>query len=129
MRFALAPLLLLAACQRAEPPANQAEAAPPPQPTTAGDISAAEDLVRRRLGGREIRFSGARRSASEGVSIVCGFYEQEGARRRYIVVGDEDAFVESQMVPGEMERAVREFCREGGDNGPARRTPPSGEKG
>ena len=129
-RLALAPLLLLAACQRAEQPANQAEAAPPPQPTAAGDISAAEELVRRRLGGSaEIRFSGARRSASEGVAIVCGFYEQGGARRRYIVVGDEDAFVESQMVPGEMERAVREFCREGEGNGPVRRTPPSGEKG
>ena len=130
VRIALAPLLLLAACQRAEAPANQAEAAPARQPAAEGDVGAAERLVRQRLGaGAEVRFAGAVRGASDGVRIVCGRYEQAGASHRYIVVGDQEAFVESQMAPGEMDRAVAEFCREGGDNGPARRTPPAGEKG
>jgi hypothetical protein len=132
MRIALVPLLLLAACQRAETPANnQAEAAPPPAEANAeGDVSAAERLVRERLGpNAQVRFGAATRSASEGVSIVCGRYELGGRSLRYIVVGDEDAFVESQMVPGEMERAVSEFCREGSDNRARRPTPPPGEKG
>jgi len=123
-------LLLLAACQRAEAPANQAESAAPAQPAAEGDVRAAERLVLQRLGATaEVRFTGATRSASDGVRIVCGRYEQAGIARRYIVVGEQEAFVESQMAPGEMDRAVAEFCREGGDNGPARRTPPAGEKG
>ncbi len=130
VRTALAALLLLAACQRAETPANQAEAAPPKQSAAEGDVRAAERLVLQRLGAAaEVRFAGATRSASDGVRIVCGRYDQAGVTHRYIVVGDQEAFVESQMAPGEMDRAVAEFCREGTGNGPARRTPAAGEKG
>lgn len=126
MRLALAPLLL-AACQQAEAPPNKAMAAPPPKADDMGDLSAAERLVRQRIGaGGELRFSGARRSASEGVPIVCGFYEQGGRRSRYIVVGGEEAFVEPRMRAGEMDRAVAEFCREGTDNSPPRALIPAG---
>jgi hypothetical protein len=108
----LAAPFLLAACQQAEAPANKA--APAPKAADGGDVAGAERLVRARIGaGGEVRFFDARRSASEGVPIVCGFYEQAGQRRRYIVVGGEDAFVEPQMRAGEMDRAVAEFCREG----------------
>jgi len=121
---------LLAACQQAEAPANQAAPAPKQAAAPNGDVSAAERLVRQRIGdGAEVRFSGATRSAAEGVTIVCGAYEQSGARHRYIVVGGEEAFIEPRMRAGEMERAVAEFCREGGDNAPARQTPAPGEKG
>src|SRR5204862_7916678 len=80
------PLLLLAACQQAEAPANnQAVSAPAPQKAAPeSDVSAAERLVRARIGSAgEIRFSGVRRSASQGVPVVCGFYEQAGHRQRY----------------------------------------------
>ena len=124
MRTAPAALLLLAACQREQAPANDVAPAPK-QAAPEGDVGAAERLVRQRVGNAgEIRFSGATRSASEGVPIVCGSYEQSGARHRYIVVGREEAFIEPQMRAGEMERAVAIFCREGGDNAPA-----AGEKG
>lgn len=118
MKLALAALLLLAACQRAETPANQAAPAAPPR-ADQGDVSAAERLVRQRLGTTgEIHFSGARRSAADGVAIVCGGYEQGGSRQRYIVVGADEAFIEPQMQAGEMDRAFAEFCREGTDNAP-----------
>ena len=108
----LAAPFLLAACQQAEPPANKA--APAPKTAGGGDVSAAERLVRARIGlGGEVHFLDARRSASEGVPIVCGSYELGGQRRRYIVVGGEEAFVEPQMRAGEMDRAVAEFCGEG----------------
>jgi hypothetical protein len=120
----LAPLLV--ACQQAGAPANnQAAAAPVPQKAAPeSDVSAAERLVRARTAGvGEVHFIGARRSASEGVPIVCGFYEQNGRRQRYVVVNGEDAFVEPQMRPGEMDRAVAEFCGLGTDNRPPPATP------
>jgi hypothetical protein len=121
--------LALAACQRAQAPANEAAPAPK-QAAPEGDVSAAERLVRQRIGSAgEIRFSGAARSAADGVPIVCGSYEQGGTRHRYIVVGREEAFIEPQMRAGEMERAVAEFCREENGNAPARQRPPAGEKG
>jgi len=108
----LAAPFLLAACQQAGAPANQA--APAPKADSGGDIAAAERVVRARIGTTgEIHFFGARRSASEGVPIVCGLYQQGGVRHRYIVVGGEEAFVEPRMRPGEMDRAVHEFCGEG----------------
>jgi hypothetical protein len=115
----LAPFL--AACQQAGAPAgNQAAAPPPPQKAAPeSDVAAAERLVRARLGGGAgVHFLGVRRSASQGIPIVCGFYEQGGQRQRYIVVNGEDAFVEPQMQPGQMDQAVGEFCREGNDNRP-----------
>nr|MDQ4088370.1 hypothetical protein [Pseudomonadota bacterium] len=79
-----------------------------------GDVGAAERLVRQRLGDPQgLAFSNPRRGASEGVSIVCGDYEQGGQRQRYIVVDRQDVFVEPQMQGGEMDRAFREFCGEG----------------
>jgi hypothetical protein len=115
----LAAPLLLAACQQAEPPANDL-AAPAPKAHGEGDISTAERLVRQRLGTTgEIRFSGARRSASQGIAIVCGSYEQGGVRQRYLVVAGEEVFVEPRMRAGEMDRAFAEFCGEGTDNRPA----------
>ena len=125
MKLLAAPLLLTA-CQQAGAPANnQAAAAPVPQKAAPdGDVAAAERAVRARIGtSGEAHFFGARRSASEGVAIVCGAYEQGGRRQRYIVVNGEEAFVEPQMQPGQMDRAVAEFCREGSDNRPPQATP------
>jgi hypothetical protein len=123
----LAAPLLLTACQQAAAPANQAVPAPVPQKAAPeSDVSAAERLVRARIGaGGEARFFGARRSASEGVPVVCGLYEQGGRRQRYIVVNSEEAFVEPQMQPGQMDRAVAEFCGQGNDNRPPPTTPVS----
>jgi hypothetical protein len=105
----LAAPFLLAACQQAEAPVNKA--APAPKAAAGGDVAAAERLVRERLGsGGEVHFFGARRTASDGVAIVCGRYEQGGVRQRYIVVDGEQAFVEPQMRAGEMDRAAAEFC-------------------
>src|SRR4051812_44339844 len=82
----LAPFL--AACQQAAVPANnQSAAAPMPQKAAPeSDVSAAQRLVRARLGGAEVHFLAATRSASEGVSIICGSYEQGGRTQRYVVV-------------------------------------------
>ncbi|HEY5710829.1 MAG TPA: hypothetical protein VIT38_02945 [Allosphingosinicella sp.] len=113
MRLALAALLLLVACRQAEAPANKAAVAPP-APAVVGDVTAAQRLVRQRLGtGGEIRFTDVQRRASDGVPIICGAYEQAGVRQRYIVVGGEEAFVEPQMRAGEMERAVGLYCTDG----------------
>ena len=117
----LAPFLLTA-CQQADAPAsNQAAAVPAPQKAAPeGDVAAAERQVRARLGGAggAINFVAATRSASEGIPVICGAYEQGGRRQRYIVVNGEEAFVEPQMLPGQMDRAAREFCGEGTDNRP-----------
>ena len=117
-RIGFAALLLLASCGRGEPSAaNQAAAVPakaPAAPAVEGEVSAAERLVRQRLGNPQgLAFSNPRRGASEGVAIVCGDYEQGGQRQRYIVVDRQDVFVESQMQGGEMDRAFGEFCGEG----------------
>ena len=55
--------------------------------------------------------------------IVCGDTSRGGRRQRYIVVNREDAFVEPQMRPGQMDRAVAEFCGQGHDNRPPPATP------
>jgi pyruvate/2-oxoglutarate dehydrogenase complex dihydrolipoamide acyltransferase (E2) component len=121
--LALAPFL--AACQQATAPANNQAAAPVPQKAAAeSDVSAAQRLVRARLGGGgDVQFRDVHRSASDGVPIVCGTYAQGGRTQRYIVVNGEDAFVEPQMQPGEMDRANAEFCGEGHDNRPPPATP------
>jgi hypothetical protein len=118
------PLLLLTACQQPEAPANNQAAAPVPQKAAPeSDVSAAQRLVRSRIGAGEVRFLAATRSASDQVPIVCGAYEQGGRRQRYIVVNREEAFVEPQMQPGQMDRAVAEFCGQGHDNRPPPATP------
>lgn len=116
MRAALALLLVLAGCQRAEAPANKAAPAAPPAaaPAAEGDVGAAQRLVRQRVGTTgELHFADARRRAANGVAIVCGAYQQGGVRQRYIVVGGEEAFVEPRMRAGEMERAWGEYCTDG----------------
>jgi hypothetical protein len=113
MRTALAALLLLAGCRQAEAPVNKAAVAPP-APAVLGDVGKAQRLVRQRLGAAaEIRFTEVERRASDGVPVICGAYEQGGARQRYIVVGGEEAFVEPQMRNGEMERAFGLYCTDG----------------
>ena len=125
------PLVLapfLTACQQAPAPANnQAAAVPPPkQAAPEGDVATAQRLVRARLGGAEVHFLTVQRSANEGVAIVCGTYEQGGRTQRYIVVNGEDAWVEPQMRPGQMDLAVAEYCGQGGDNRPPPATPVPG---
>lgn len=125
MRLAAAPLLLLGACGQPDAPANNV-AAPAKAPEIEGDVGIAQRLVREKLGeagARGISFSEPRRSRSEGVTIICGAFTQAGRAHRYIVVGGEDAFVEPQMGPGEMDRAFVEFCNQGAQN-PAQPAPP-----
>ena len=119
--------LFLAACQQAAPANNQAASAPPPPQKAApeSDVAAAQRLVRARLGGAEVHFLAVHRSASEGVPIVCGTYEQGGRTERYIVV-DGNAWVEPQMRPGQMDLAVAEYCGQGHDNRPPPATPVPG---
>jgi len=101
---ALAVLLALpAACQNQPqpganvlPPARAAEA-PPPRT----DLQTAEDAVRRQL------------NDPPGLSFANGAVWRDGRRERYIVVAGRAAWVESEMRPGEMARAVSEFCRTG----------------
>jgi hypothetical protein len=118
----LAALFLLAACDRGEAPANNlAAAAPQAQATEAeGDVAAAERQVRERLGNPQgLVFGNPLRTASEGVTIICGDYARGAERQRYIVVGGEDAFLEPEMQPGEMDRYFAEFCAEGQGNRPS----------
>jgi hypothetical protein len=117
----LVAVLLLAACDRAEAPANNQAAAPQaPAPASEGDVAAAERLVRERLGNPQgLVFANPLRTASEGVTIICGDYAQGAERQRYIVVGGEDVFIEPQMSAGEMDRAYGEFCAEGQGNRPS----------
>ena len=110
-------VLFLAACHRGEAPANNVAAATPaPKALPEGDVSAAERLVRAKLGNpQNLAFTAPRRSVSEGVRIICGRFTQGGgASQRYIVVNSRDAFVEPQMRPGTMDQASSEFCQNGG---------------
>ena len=111
---ALAVLLALpAACQNqpqvaaeAPAPANVVEV------PARNDLQVAEDMVRRQLGAAQgLSFSNAVAYRDDRISIVCGEVSQAGRSERYIVVDGRGAWVESGMRPGEMDRAVREFCR------------------
>ena len=111
---ALAVLLALpAACQN-QPPA--AAKAPPPAvnaaaPAPRNDLQVAEDTVRRQLGNaQEASFANAVAHRDSRIAIVCGEVTRAGRRERYIVVDGRGAWLESEMRPGEMDRAVREFC-------------------
>lgn len=117
MRLAAAPLLLLGACGQSEAPANNLVTAEN-VPAVEGDVGAAQRLVREKLGNAAgITFAEPRRSRSEGVTVICGSYLQNGGSRRYIAIPDsEQAFVEPQMGPGEMDRAFVEFCNQGAQN-------------
>jgi hypothetical protein len=107
-------LALPAACQNqpqavnAPPPAKAVEA--PPR----NDLQLAEDAVRRQLhtaGG--LGFANAVAYRDDRIAIVCGEVSRAGHRERYITVDGRGAWLESEMRPGEMDRAVREFCRAG----------------
>jgi hypothetical protein len=113
---ALAVLLALpAACQNqpqpaanAQPAANVAEA--PPR----NDLQVAEDMVRRQLGNPPgLSFAEAVAHRDQRIAIVCGQVTRAGRPERYIVVDGRGAWVESEMRPGEMDRAIREFCSSG----------------
>ncbi len=96
----------LAACQSGAP-ANTAAPADP--------LAVAERLVRSRVEQHgALRFVEARVRSNQGVTVVCGAYEQGGRQQRYILVDGQDVFVEPEMAAGEMPRAVNEFCAEGG---------------
>ena len=114
MRLVFASLALLAACQSGGEANNQSTNAAAPAPAPETPAATAERLVRSRIGsGGEARFADASAGIREGVSVVCGAYTQGAARHRYIVVNGEDVFIEPEMGPGEMARAVAEFCGEG----------------
>ena len=113
---ALAVLLALpAACHNqpeaaanAPAPANRVEA--PPR----NDLQRAEDSVRTQLRGEQgLSFANAVAHRDERIAIVCGQVSRAGRSERYIVVDGRGAWLESEMRPGEMDRAVREFCVSG----------------
>jgi hypothetical protein len=101
---------LLAGCQGTEQANNvTTAAAPPPRAPTPAEL--AQRLVRQKLTG-QLSFANEQVFTSAGATIVCGRVAQAGqAAQRFIAVGEEDVFVESQMQPGHMDRAVTEFCR------------------
>ena len=110
---AVAGLLLLASCGQGDEAANK-QAAAAPAPKAEGDVGVAERRVREQLGNPQgLTFTIPRRMISEGVTIICGQYQQGGARQRYIVVGGEEVFLEPRMQAGEMDRAFTEFCGAG----------------
>ncbi len=113
---ALAVLLALpAACQN-QPPAA-ANSAPPAKAAEAlprNDLQVAEEVVRRQLNNAEgLGFANGVAWRDDRIAIVCGEVARNGRSERYIVVDGRGAWVESEMRPGEMDRAVREFCRAG----------------
>jgi hypothetical protein len=105
-------LALPAACQNqpqatanAQPPAKAVEA--PPR----NDLQVAEDIVRHQLGnGQAATFANAMAYRDDRIAIVCGEVTRNGRRERYIAVDGRGAWLESEMRPGEMDRAVRENC-------------------
>ena len=113
---ALAVLLALpAACQNqpqpaanVQPPAKAVEA--PPR----NDLQVAEDRVRHQLGNaQDASFTNEVAYRDDRIAIVCGEVTRGGRRERYIAVDGRGAWLESEMRPGEMDQAVREFCRNG----------------
>jgi hypothetical protein len=113
------PLIVAAAliggCQSGAAPANEAASAVPATPTPPSPAEVAQRLVVQRLGGQQqLAFSEVRLFNSSGATIVCGRVTPAGAAaQRYIAVGEEDVFVESQMEAGHMDQAASEFCRNG----------------
>lgn len=94
--------------------ANRAAPAPPPVtavPATA--IERTHHMVRQRLGGAaNPSFGPAQTYRSAGAIVICGRFQLPGQpSQRYIALGDEDVFLESQMQPGHMDQAVQETCR------------------
>jgi hypothetical protein len=105
--------ILMAGCQQAAVPQNEAQAAPAPS----APIATAQRLVRQNSGAGEIQFGEARIYSHEGVAIVCGRYSRQGAaNQRYVAVSDLQVWLEPDMAPGEMDRAFSQYCRDGAAN-------------
>jgi hypothetical protein len=108
----------LAACQSSPAANNQADASPETNNSATAqesDVDAAQRLVRAQVAERgAVSFAAPPQTGTrQGVTVVCGKYSQSGREHRYIVVNREDVFVEPEMRPGEMPRAVAEFCGDG----------------
>ena len=114
MRALGALLLLPAACQNqpqavanAQPTANAVVPAAPPR----DDLARARQVVQRQLGNAQgLTFADTSIFGDERVPIVCGKVGRDGRNERFIVVDGRGAWIESEMRPGQMDRAVREFC-------------------
>ncbi len=104
---------LIGGCQSGTAPANEAASAVPATPAALNPAEIAQRLVVQRLGGQQqLAFSDVQLFNSAGATIVCGRVTPAGAApQRYIAVGEEDVFVESQMEAGHMDQAAAEFCR------------------
>ena len=115
MRVLAVLLALPAACQNQPPAAaNAVPAASTVVPAARNELQAAEDTVRSQLGNaRDLIFANAVAHRDDRIAIVCGEVTRAGRRERYIVVDGRGAWLESEMRPGEMDRAVREFCSAG----------------
>ena len=110
--FPLIAGAMVGACRSEAEPVNNLATAPA-APAPANPTELAQRLVTQRLGGEQgLGFSEVQLFNSEGATIVCGRVTRPGsAPERYIAVGEEDVFVESQMEAGHMDRAFNEFCR------------------
>ena len=104
---------LIGGCQSGAGPTNNiaATGAPPKAPPSAAEL--ARNLVAQQLGsGGSLTFAEPQIFTSQGATIVCGRVAQAGQPpQRYIAVGEQDVFVESQMQAGHMDQAMTEFCR------------------
>ena len=127
--IALPLFLALAACGQTEAPVENAATANAAVPAVEGEVTLAERLVREALSDPEgLVFSDPIRSRSEGVTIVCGRYTQgQAPARRYIVVDNQDVFVEPNMSAAGMDAAFAEFCTQGAQR-PAQPAPPTPEE-
>lgn len=107
--------MLIAGCQQAAAPANEAKAAP--AAAVPAPIAVAQRLVRQNSGAGELSFGEARIYSHEGVAVVCGRYSRAGAEnQRYVAVSDLQVWLEPDMAPGEMDRAFGRYCRDGAAN-------------
>lgn len=107
--------ILMAGCQQAAVPQNEAQAAP--AQALPAPIATAQRLVRQNSGAGEVQFGEARIYSHEGVAIVCGRYSRLGAaNQRYVAVSDLQVWLEPDMAPGEMDRAFSQYCRDGAAN-------------
>jgi hypothetical protein len=105
----------LAGCQSVPAETNNVAAmAIPPVPVPETPIEAAHRLVLARLAvGEGVAFQDEQLYTNAGATIVCGRYAQAGRPAlRYIVVGEQDVFVESDFE-GDIGAAAAETCRNG----------------
>ncbi len=113
--FALPLFLAIAACGAAETPVENNVAMDVVANALEGEVTLAERLVREALNNPEaLSFADPIRSRSDNVTIICGHYTRGGEpARRYIVVDNQDVFVEANMPQADMDAAFAEFCTQG----------------